>query len=224
VQYVRRRMVQHRRIAAKTIDFQLHARALRKVAGLAAQDASQVEDRAFRFARVRYFEDRARRRLDHAAIANLSAAFGIKGRLRDDDRHLLSRFARRRRRKYFGLALVAAMADESRHRPAAEAYLGSDRVIFARGSSAFLLFFHQALEARDVNVNRMIAQHVFGQVERESVSVVEFERDLARQRMPAALLDPREFRVDQFESAIERLAEARFLFTYQFSNPPRMLN
>ena len=132
-----------------------------------------------------HLEDRTRRGLDHAAIADLSAAFGIEGRLRDDDRDLLARPARPDC-EHFGLGLVAAMADESRRRPAGKAYLGRDRVILARGASTFALLLHQTVEGRDIDVNPIVAQHVLGQVERESVGVVEFERDLAGERMPAA--------------------------------------
>jgi len=69
--------------------------------------------------------------------------------------------------------------------------LGSGRVIFARGASAFFLLFHQAVEARFVNFNCVIAEHVLGQIERKPVSVIESERDLAGERMSAVLLDAR---------------------------------
>ncbi len=221
VEDVRRGMIEHRGVAPESIDLELDARAACEVAGVAAQNASDVNDRAFSLARVRHFEQRARRGLDYAAISDLPAALGIEGRLRDDDRNLIAVLAARR--EHFGLAFVSVVADEARRGARAETDLRRDRVIFARGASAFFLLVHQAVEARDVDVNRMIAQHVLGQIERKSVGVVQLERDLAGQRMPAALLDAREFGVDQFQSAIERLAEARFFLRDHFGSLCRRL-
>ena len=42
----------------------------------------------------------------------------------------------------------------------------------------------------------MIAQHVFCQIEREPIGVVELECDFAGQRMSTTFLDAREFGVD----------------------------
>ncbi len=168
-----------------------------------------MNDRAFGLARVGYFENRARRRLDNAAVSYLAAAFGIEGRLRDDDCDVIAISASRR--EHFGLALVAVIADEARRGARAETDLRCDGVILARRASALFLLVHQAVEAREVHVDRMIAQHVLGQVERKAVGVVELERHFARQCMTTALLDAREFRVNQLQAAIECLAKARFL-------------
>ncbi len=59
VQDVRRRMIQHRSVAPEAIDFELDPRATREVGGLAAQNPSDVNDRAFGLARIRDFEQRA---------------------------------------------------------------------------------------------------------------------------------------------------------------------
>src|SRR5260370_1204657 len=123
VEDVGRGMVQHRRVAPDAIDAGLRARALREVAGFAAQNPSEVENRAFRLPSIGDFENRTRRGFDHAAITNLSAAFWIKGRLRDDDRDLLAWLARAGR-EHFGFAFVAAMADEPRSLPNPQADLG----------------------------------------------------------------------------------------------------
>ena len=99
------------------------------------------------------------------------------------------------------------IADESRRSARAETDLRRSSVILAGGASALLLLVHQAVEARDVHADRVIAQHVLGQIERKAVGVVELEGDLARERVTAAMLDSREFRVDQFQPAIERAGE-----------------
>ncbi len=189
-----------RGVAPKAINLELDARAACEVAGVAAQDASDVNDRALSLARVGYFENRARHRLDYAAISDLPAALGIEGRLRDDDGNLIAVLASRR--EHFGLAFVSMVADEAGCGARAEIDLRRGRVVFARGASALFLLFHQAVEARDVDIDGVIAQDVLGQIERKSVSVVQLERDLAGQSMTAALFDAREFGVDQFQSSI----------------------
>ena len=59
VQDVGRGMIQHRGVAPEAIDLELDARAAREVTGVAAQNAPDVNDRAFGLARVRHFENRA---------------------------------------------------------------------------------------------------------------------------------------------------------------------
>ena len=154
VQDVRRGMIEHRGVAPLAIDLELDARAAGEFAGVAAQDPPDVHDRAFGLARVRHFEKRARRGLDHAAVADLAAAFGIEGRLRDDDRDVLAVLAAGR--EHFGLAFVAVVADEARRSARAETDLRRDRVVFARGASALALLVHQAAEAGDVDVDRSL--------------------------------------------------------------------
>ena len=88
VQDVGRGMIEHRSVAPQPIDLELDARAACEVAGVTAQNASDVNDRTFSLARIRYFKQCARYGLNHAAISDLPAAFGIEGRLRNDDRDL----------------------------------------------------------------------------------------------------------------------------------------
>src|ERR1700693_1478870 len=90
VENVRRGVIQHRGVATEAIDLELDARAACEVAGVAAQNASDVDDRTFGLAGVRYFEKRARRGFDYAAISDLPAALGIEGRLCDDDCDLIA--------------------------------------------------------------------------------------------------------------------------------------
>src|SRR5208282_1346660 len=70
VQNVRRGMIQHGGVAPEAIDLEFDARATCEVAGCAAQNSPDMNDRAFSLARVRHFEDRARRGLDHSAVAD----------------------------------------------------------------------------------------------------------------------------------------------------------
>src|SRR5258707_4046913 len=104
-------MIQHRSVAPEAIDLELDARAACEVAGVTAQNASDMNDRTFSLARVRYFEQRARCGFDHAAISDLPAALGIEGRLRDDDCNLIAVLASPR--EHFGLTFVSVVADES---------------------------------------------------------------------------------------------------------------
>jgi len=67
-------MVQHRGVAPDAIDLQFDARALREVAGLAAQYTSQVENRAFGLPRVRDLEDCARCGLPSSTVRGIKAA------------------------------------------------------------------------------------------------------------------------------------------------------
>ena len=56
VEDVSRGMIEHRSVAPKAIDFELDPRTACEVAGVAAQKASDVNDRAFSLARIRHFE------------------------------------------------------------------------------------------------------------------------------------------------------------------------
>src|ERR1019366_5599770 len=192
-----------------SIDLELDSRTACEVADLTAENPPDMNDRALGLAGVRHFENCARRRLYDAAVSDLPAALGIERRLRDDDRYVLPVLAAGS--EQFGLALAAVIADESRRSPGPETDLRRGGVIFACGSSALLLLVHQPVEARDIHLDRVIAQHVLGQIERKPIRVIQLERDLAGDRVTAALLDSCEFRVDQFQPAIERLAEARLL-------------
>src|SRR6185503_12966117 len=51
--------------------------------------------------------------------------------------------------------------------------------LLLRGASTGALFFHQLLETRSIHGQTALARHQFGEVERETVGVVEFERKLA---------------------------------------------
>ena len=68
-------------------------------------------DRAVGLAGVEHFENRAAFGLDHATIADLPAAFGIKGRLGRDHGDAIARIAAAG--DNLRLSIVAAMPDES---------------------------------------------------------------------------------------------------------------
>ena len=151
MQDVGRGMIEARGVAAEAIDFELDARAAGEVGGVAAQDAPDMNDRAFGFARVGHFEKRARCGLDNAAVADLAAAFGIEDCLGDDDGDVIAVLAAGG--EHFGLAFVVVVADEARRGAGAETELRRNGVILARGASALLLLVHQAVEAGDIDVD-----------------------------------------------------------------------
>ena len=80
VQDVSRGMIKHRGVAARPIDAQRDAPAAIEIARVAAEQPADMENRAVRLARIDNLEKRAGGGLDYAAVANLSAAFGIEGR------------------------------------------------------------------------------------------------------------------------------------------------
>ena len=90
-------------------------------------------------------------------------------------------------REHFGLGVVAMVSDEARGGAGVEFYFGGNRVVLARGASALALLFHQAVEARDIDLDSVVAQYVLGQIERKSVRVVEPEGDLAGKRIARSL-------------------------------------
>ena len=88
---------------------------------------------------------------DYAAVADLAAALGIKGRFGGD--HEDAVFAVAMGREHFGLGVVAMVSDEARAGAGVELYFRSDGIVLARGASALALLFHEAVEFRDVDFN-----------------------------------------------------------------------
>ena len=158
---------------------------------------------------------------DHAAIAHLTAALGIEGRLVDDD---LDLFALARAR-------AAGAADQQRAHPGAAAQLGvaperaaqvgrepsvdlrDARVAAALPGRArpLALGLHRRVKPVLVERHAAAAQDVLGQVEREAEGVVEAERGLAREPLLAAPAGRRELVLEQREPLRERLEEAALL-------------
>ena len=78
-------------------------------------------------------------------------------------------------REHFGFGVVAMVSDEARGGTGAEFYFRGDRVVFARSASALALLFHQAVKLRDVDFDAIVSQHVFCEIERKPVGIVELE-------------------------------------------------
>src|ERR1700674_2895399 len=176
-----------------------------------------MSDHAVGLAGVEHFENRAAFGLDHAAIADLPAAFGIKGRLCCNDSDAIARIAAAG--DNLRLSVVAAMADESRRGARAELELGRDRVVLARAAATLALLVHQALELSDVDVDSVVAENILRQIERETISVVELERDVTGEHFLAGLAQPGTFCRQQIEAVIERLTETCGLRDGDLTNP-----
>src|SRR5208282_758167 len=99
----------------------------------------------------------------------------------------------------------------------------TSRIVFARSAAALALLIHQAVELRRVDLDRVVAQHVLGEIEREAIGVVELESDFAGKISAAGPAQVRLFLFDQFEAAIQRLAETRFLLRNDLPDLCRIL-
>src|ERR1700687_2733205 len=163
-----------------------------------------MENRTVGLARVDDLEDRAGGRFDHAAVADLAAAFGIEGRFGGYQEDAAVAVAMHR--DHFGLGVVAMVSDEARSRTRTEFYFWGDRIVLTRGASALALLFHQAVELHYVDLDSVAAQNVLRQIERKAVRVVELESDFAGKRMAIRLPEPRALGLDEFESTVERFA------------------
>ena len=163
-------------------------------------------------------QDAPARRLDHAAIADLSAALGVEGRLSDDDLDLgavgglVREPAADQERADLGLVLECVVADEPggevRRDPAV--HLGDARVAAPLPglARARALRLHLRAEARLVALEPVTAEDVLREVEREAEGVVELEQDGARQLLAAARAQLADLAFEQREPLAERLEEA----------------
>ena len=121
---------------------------------------------------------------DDSAVSDLSARFGVKGRAVENQKRLLARarlFARLvadKKRGDFRFALGRIVADELGRR----AFENDDflpDIKFRRRARALALRLHAFVKRGFVDLEPAFARDVGGQIERESVSVVEFERKLS---------------------------------------------
>src|SRR5438094_3302693 len=225
VHEMRRGMVEPRRLAPADVDPQADPVADRH--GPLAHDTAMRDDRRCELLRVEHLDAcRAVRRLEPAAVAHLPARFRIEGRLGGHDVDLRSGAERATR--------LAALRDEGQHlrfpfRDAVADEPGAERrrprhdlgrrlrigeLLGTAGPLA--LRFHGALEARAVDGKTLSREDVLGEVERESVGVVEAERDLARERSLAGLAYLRDLALEQRETPIERGGEALLFLAHHF--------
>ncbi len=221
VQKMRRRVVGADGRAAFAIDFQIDCLAVLEAAAL---DGAEVHEQpASLLLRVGDAEQRALGALDDALVADLAAGLAIERRLVDDDRRLIARLqrlgflaalhqrddlARRALRvvaeELGGAGLLLDLEPDALGRGLAGALPG-----FARFG---LLPLHRGVEALGVDGDAARAQRVLGEVERETVGVVELERRLAGEHV--ALLQLAGRLAEQAEPLLQRLLEAR-LFQVQ---------
>ena len=110
------------------------------------------------------------------------------------------------------------VSDEARSRTRTEFYFWGDRIVLTRGASALALLFHQAVKLHYIDLDSVAAQNVLRQIERKAVRVVELESDFAGKRMAIRLPEPRALGLDEFESTVERFAEAPFFQRHALSD------
>src|SRR5712692_4333431 len=103
-------MVEHRGVAPLAIDAEFNAPSALEFTWVAAHQAPDMENRTVMLACIDDFEQRARFGLDHAAVADLSAAFGIKGRLRGNYNDSI--VAVSIRGEHFGFDFVLVLTDK----------------------------------------------------------------------------------------------------------------
>ena len=172
-------MIQHRGVAPLAIDLELDARPLAKSpasprskrptctiepSALRVSDTSRGRPSRFRLRRGRRPARRPRgkrgsrrRRFQPSPSLPRPRAFPIRPRNCDSRRTVI--------------------------RAGAEADFRRDGLVLARGAPALALLVHQTLEAV-TSTSIPSSAVVLGQIERKSISIVEFERDLARQTCP----------------------------------------
>src|SRR6266446_9745142 len=150
-----RRMVEHRGVAPLAIDAECNAPPALELIRLTAHQAPNVKNRTVGLARIDDFEQRARFGLDYAAVADLSPAFGIKGRLRGNYNNPMVGVSIRGEQLGFDFVL---MVDEARRNARPQSDFRRDRLIFARRPSPLALLLHEALEPGDIDINALLSK------------------------------------------------------------------
>ena len=183
-----------------------------------------MDEQRARLARVGY-PRRTRFGRDEARIPHLPAAFGIEGRLVDDDLDLLALGCRLDfgavpdQRLNLALGLFGVIAQELGRAVAVSQFEPDGRILrLARpgpgGAGLGLLFGHRRIKAGDLDPAPLFAQRVLRQVQRKAVGVIQPEGRLARQVRPFG--QPPDFVRQQPQPPVERLAEAGFLAAQRF--------
>ena len=164
---------------------------------------------------------------DKACIPNLPAAFGIKGRLVDDDLHGCPGFGRpdrhpvadqRQQLTFGGFGVIAQKLGRAIGLGQFEPDSGILGLAGADPGRARLLalLVHRGLEPRHIDGLALFAQRILRQIQREAVGVIELERRRAGQFSP--LRQPRQLVIQQLQPAVQRGAEPGFL------QPQRLFN
>ncbi len=157
---------------------------------------------------------------DHPAVADLAARFGIEGSLGNDQR-CIGTFARLvdlgvagEHGEHFGLRRVDEIPDEAARQRTPSAELRHARAAaggcLLRLAGPRALLGHRLLETRAIDLDAVGLEEVLGQIERQSVSVVEFEGGFARQRTSAARSQRAHLLLENRPAAAERLGKAGF--------------
>ena len=139
---------------------------------------------------------------------DLAAHLGVEGRAVEDEEHPLLRADDLEHRGVGALRGVERVArEEGRRMRVVRRALGGrhDDLLLLRGAPALPLLLHERLEARRVDRDAALGGDHLGQVEGESVGVVELEDDRARERTGRRGL------VEAPQPALERPAEALLL-------------
>ena len=213
MQQVRRRVVEHDRLAARAVDLATQCRA--DVQRLAAPAARVAVKTAGELDRIAYGE-RTLARCQHAGVADLAARFGVERRAVEDQRrfvavveHVDSLVAAHDRDDVQAIRSQRLVAEELRWRELLYELGRQTRLRFelARRACALALFVHRLLEAGHVDGQAALACDVGGKIDRKSVGIVEAERVGAGNR----LLHARGDFVEHLHAVFERLAETFFL-------------
>ena len=216
VEQVRRRMGAADAVAARGVGLELDRVADRQRPALEPADMDpEIAQPLLRVGDL----DQGRAAADGAGVADLAAGFAVERGLVGDHHDRAGLGARD------GLAVDDQGGDhalgprrgvaQELGRPQILAQVEPDRLdrgvarALPGGTGGLALARHGGVEAVRVDGAALGAQGILGQVEREAVSVVELEGDLAgqrgRRRQPAGLL------LEQAQAALERAAEAGLL-------------
>src|SRR5579875_1760147 len=175
-----------------------------------------MDDGAVGFAGIRYLDQRAGLGADRAAVADLAAAFGIKGRFGDHD--LGFAIGADMAGQHLGFAGQTIVADKAGGGCAAKLEFRRDYFFPAGGTGALALLGHQALESSHIDLDTFVAQDVLSHVKRKTVGIVEFEGDLAGKNPVSCTANPALFGLDQLQASIQRLTETLLLGGEDFAD------
>jgi hypothetical protein len=201
VQEVGDGMVEPRGVSPLTVDPEPHPRT---GANRATRDPPQMNDQ-LRFAvlpmhglllSIRDLETVPFLGFDRPVIADLSARLRVEGRLGDNQLRLgsfascVDLGAADEYSEHLGFRRVDKVPDETARQRAPSTQLRSGVAAayrrLLRFSSASALLGHRTLEARTIDLDVVRLEDVLGEIERQSVSIVELERGFPRERGRAA--------------------------------------